>query len=261
MNWGFPFALFITAMIAATALALTILNGYHGSSFDAVNDANGFVATINNRNLILGTSINGIISGSNGALVPTSEQEITHTKLTGMVVTQGTVTPSNTILQAIGHLAANQWMSVRGLAKQIQINEIQNTNEEKSLIGLVNGSMTVPPQPTTGSTIKATIGMVFNVSDEFTLRVRVNDVEAAELSFTQAATNLDVTCNLTMNIADAGDYLYTLISLLPSNGATINRLSGQPVWNHTIENTIEITGQFASTSDSVTTMVFEMTMF
>lgn len=256
MDWGYNALLFITALIAATALVLTLFNGYHGSSFDSVSDANGFVATINNRNMILGTSINGIISGSNGALVSTTDQEITHTKLTGMVVTQGTVNASNTIVQAIGHLAANQMNVVKCLAKQIEMGGVELTLEEKSIVGELNGSMTVPAQHTE-SVIKISLGMLFQISNTFALKVRINGQLAGFLNFTENSSSLLVTGDITMNVYE-GNLIYTFIRILPSNGAILNNLVAPHAWDSSIDNVIEVSGQFASASDRMEVYTFDM---
>lgn len=94
------------AIMALLSLVLSAVN------FDKVGkltiaDTNGFSGQIQNGQLVLGTTLEGLVKGTNGGFVDASPQDITSQPLTGFQNSTGSVNGTDTILQAFGKLNGN----------------------------------------------------------------------------------------------------------------------------------------------------------
>lgn len=72
-----------------------------------VEDKNGFGASVG-PNLVLSTTVEGLLKGQSGALVPSQPQDITSQPLVGFLSAPGTVNANDTILTAFNKLSGNQ---------------------------------------------------------------------------------------------------------------------------------------------------------
>ena len=142
---------------------------------------------------------------------------------------------------------------------------ISGSTDEFTLFGSMAGSLTVDPRVTNGFTLKTSIigELGLGAATTMTIRAYVN----GNVYFTQVIPNTGavvgqgVTHDMTLNFQAAGGFNVGSFGgriIREADDAVVNVASVLNVWDPTIQNTIDITGQFSDAGGSWKTTIADM---
>lgn len=240
------FLVAVCLVISAGALALAAVSAAWNTL--SIATANGFGANVGAGTAELFTTVEGLIAGQAGQLVRAPDAAVTGAKLVGLDTQQlGAVNAQQSVLEAIGTLAANAHLGPQWSAAQSDIgntNLIANTTDEKSLFDpeFTRGSLTFAKNRP-GFAVKMEFVFLMDLNDDFTLRVKSNGQEIGNLVHNSPSQldNQFVTCTITTQSRTDNDGLFTFIAFTAGETQKSGTLV-ENVW--TAENTLDVTGEF-----------------
>lgn len=106
-TFWFGMAIAVMALISLILSAINFDKVQKIQSVSSIADTNGFSGHIQNGQLTLGTTLEGLVKGTNGAFVDASPHDITSQPLTGFQSSTGSLNANDTILEAFGKLNGN----------------------------------------------------------------------------------------------------------------------------------------------------------